>query len=610
VRGVVNLLRKEWRDVRALTWACMALVPAVTAFVRWVLAEVRQDVWATSPAALSWNVFVSGAPRWWEPLVPGMIALYGALVAADAVGAEVASRRSDGLALLPVGRWRVWFAKITLLCAATALFAAWAVLVQAATLWTVDGIEAAAPFLATAGRHAWLALPIATFVGATLLVSTLRLRGIGAALVGGGLAAGLWSGANAFTSFLGRSPEPWERSAWDPQTAPEEWLIAWLPVVAVLAAAALAYSYGRVHLGRVLRPLGIAAATLVVVVVAPSALMAQAAFSVVPGDPGVELGDAWPSPDGRYVAMTYVNVAAGPQPRKTFVLDVERAVLVEPDCGNLTVQPRLLSWDGVWQADGTLLLARGWNAIDTVHVDPATGAARRSETLDDRASWSFHSERNRDYAVSARDRWYVLSHGRDDDGTSICRLRSAKSAAIVTVRTSVQAVSLQRSPGGATAWVAYFPEPCVLALRKLPDGEERRLLTSSTPWKTNDVGALRADERALLVRHDGAWKVVDVESGATTELPREAQHVGWFPLYGDAARALVYHVGASDDPVLHLLDLDTGAQRDLLRTEFGTARALADGRLVLFGREHGTLDLLDRDLTTLRRLWPREEVRR
>lgn len=588
MRGLLTLVGKEWRDVRAVTAASAVLVVVACLGVRWVLEERYGLSMADFPST----------PRHLDVFVPACAALHAMLVAADSVGGEVASRRIDLVELMPAGRGRVWMAKALFLLAASGGFTLWCALVQWGVLASIDGPQFADPFVARALGSPWVLGVASTFAGATLLVSTIGLRGLAAALVGGAVAAGLLGVMHAFLGFLGHptllhTPERYEPSYRESIAA------TWLPSV-LFVASALAYVLGRVHLGRIVRPTAIAVAALVAALGAPGAVSAYDALSVVPGRPGTRFRRPHPSPDGRYVALAFVNESAPSQPSKVFVLDTSREVLIEPEVSRGFLESRPGTWDGAWDEDGRLVVhTPSDGGFERVRIDPATGAVVGRDFRDGRA---FAAESTQ-YWESWRRRhgWRLLTNRRCDDGgpTYEATVTDTLNSARPKFRTWAQASVT--SPGGL---LVYFPEPHVLAVRPLPDGPERRLLEARHAWTGGgrEVGDVSPDGRFLLVEHDGTWKALDLETGSTSALPACEGKPGWWRVFGDDGRRLVF-VKVRGEPTSRVVDLGTGATLEFDRDLVGDAWASADGHLLVM-RPPQFLDLVDRDLKFVRRLWP------
>lgn len=590
MRGFVALMRKEARDIRALTWASMALAAVAAVVVRWVLGQLAAE---GRTSALE--------PPWVEPFVPACVVLYAVMAAADVVGGEVAARRSDLWALLPASGFRVWCAKATALIGATALFAAWCLLVQMQTILQTDGTASLERFVERAQSNVWVAGPVATFLFATLLASTFRLRGLGAAFVGAAMAAAACVGAEAVASWLGYG-RVWYASG---SVATER--IAGLASAAIVApalliAAALAFTFGRVHLGRVLRPLAIGLAAFAALCAPPTALWAQSAFAVVPGAPGVSLEWAIPDPSGRYVAAVFVNYASSTPHARTFVLDVETADLREVDARDARPSGR----DGAtcWDADGSLVLHASSFGLDELRADPATGEvrSRRKCSSDDLHTQSVLNMR----AWHERMPWVVESSTTPHDGFARYRTLFRRNGSRVK-EAPVELRSWLTPHLGLRGRVFYYPEPEVLATCTLPDREERRLLVNDEPWRSGWIGGVSPDGGALIVRHRGVWRVLDLATLATTDLPASAGPPSWVPVRGDDERRLVCLRRVSSAPAspgfVDVIDLATGAARLFnANDQYATFHSVGGDRIII--QSGNRIDVASRDLTTITNLWP------
>ncbi|MCE9638519.1 MAG: hypothetical protein K8T90_22690 [Planctomycetes bacterium] len=356
MRGLISLLRKEWRDIRTMTWMYAALVPLAMLVVRWYLGARYDGFVAESITSL----------RHMPEVFPVCVLLYAALVASDLIAGDLASRRSEPLALLPVGLVRVWTAKVTVLVGATLCMAAWAFLAQALTLGQIDGWDRVVSFAEwhppTLADSVWgnihLALPGAAIVGAVLLVSTLGLRGLAAVLLGAGLAAVL---AVAYDFGRGES----HLIAGDAMV----WCVA--AAIAVFAASAMAFVRGQAHTGARLRPALVASATLVGLLGVPAVGFAAAAHHVAPGARFTVVESVSASPRGPYLAVRLLNTLDPSVGGATFIVSLDDGVWRQASGDG--AQP------GAWTDDGLLPVTD--RVVDGVMqgalIDPATGKAAR-----------------------------------------------------------------------------------------------------------------------------------------------------------------------------------------------------------------------------------------
>ncbi len=105
----LTLIRKEWRDTRALTIASALLVPIALLAMNEGFLDWRGDIGA-----------------WFIPLA---VALYLVVIASDLVAADVSSGRAQSYAALPVRASTLWASKLAFLALAAVGFASWALAV-------------------------------------------------------------------------------------------------------------------------------------------------------------------------------------------------------------------------------------------------------------------------------------------------------------------------------------------------------------------------------------------------------------------------------------------------------------------------------------------------
>jgi hypothetical protein len=162
------LLRRESRDARWHVVTSLA-VAAVIPFAAHALLMSGAD---DETAAL-----IGG-----RGIVPIVFALFAAATASDLVARDVATRRIDALAALPVAIGRVWAAKALFLLAACTAFLAWVVAAEmaAVAVCAEPGVIAALP--AALGAAVPSLLGGFALAAATLLFSTTVDRGMAAAL--------------------------------------------------------------------------------------------------------------------------------------------------------------------------------------------------------------------------------------------------------------------------------------------------------------------------------------------------------------------------------------------------------------------------------------------
>lgn len=592
MRGVTASLRtfhalvaKEWRDVRTLTWASMALVVLGFVAMRSVLVAVKDHLDLVGGPS---NAPPAQCTAWFTVVCA---LFYAAMVASDMVGGERASRRIDGLVLLPAGPLRIWCAKAALLLGSTAVFTAWCALVQVVSLRLLDGADVAGRFLTAASEDPWPLGTIALFATATLLVSTLGLRGLGAVLAGGLAAAGLWVASRWFGALV--DVDVFHAGAYG---SPTEWIVGsvTLPALLLLASAA-SFVGGRIHLGRMLRPLAIATALLVALCGVPAVVWAHEAAEIVPGRPGVHLSDPIaPSPDGRFVAAMFVRYAAGPHSRRVFVLDTLTGRAAPAGAAGSFLLSQRKVWDAeghvtVWESEGAL--------VRRLRCAPTTGEAVQWRLYE---AGHLRAEHSEDPSSRGGRTWRCLGAlPRDDGKPFVVRYRDTKSGA------EAQVPSWCGPPTAVWSFRRIFhcPEPNVLATRETPESETRVLLTADAPWQSGWIHDVSADDRFVIVKLDGGWQALDLRTLERHRITDERRPPSWLRIEGAPERHVVSFRRKDRDDLWALLDLDTGRRIDF--EPYGSiwdAHALADGRVV--ARRGASIGLFAADWTHLRTLWP------
>ncbi len=173
MRGLWTLVRTEWRGARWLTAASAALAVGATIALNEFFVHYRDG-----DLSAVW-------------VLPVLVGLYAAMLASDLVAADVATRRIDALALLPVRLHVVWCAKLVFLALAGVAFTLWAIATQMAVLHLGGVPGQVGAFLAALPAslpHFGIAVALA---GATLLFSTLLERSFAAVLAGALVIGGL-----------------------------------------------------------------------------------------------------------------------------------------------------------------------------------------------------------------------------------------------------------------------------------------------------------------------------------------------------------------------------------------------------------------------------------
>ena len=380
----LNLVRNEWRDVRALTVVCMALVP---------LALLAVDL-----GFLDWRADFAGT--WF---VPGVLLLYAVVVCSDLVAAEVSTGRARTYACLPVSPAARWWAKIAFVVVAVTAFAAW-------TFGTTFALYAAfAPEARSTGAlldhlreldRAAVAGGVA-LAAATLLWSSVLDRGlaaIGAALVTGAVIAGI------LPLVALREPELLPDH--------EHVLVAlWVLPAVFLLGSYVAFVRGPVHAGTLLRRAVLALGVVGALVLPTGAAWAGALLdrlNVEPGDPGVRVYLGSVSPDRRHALLFAQRSHRHAEPR-AWVLDLAD--------GRITVLPGKGYWSAGYSAWSPAGNVYAWNGVGAGGLrrefDPATGEIVRTRSYEQlladgsppyaETSWGTATWRNATTTVRLRD---------------------------------------------------------------------------------------------------------------------------------------------------------------------------------------------------------------
>lgn len=335
MRGLVALVSREARDARWHLVAAFALgvaVPLATAL--WPLGAPPDEIVAKMGGRV---------------VVPVVFALFAAATASELVARDVATKRIDALAMLPVPISRVWTAKALFLAATSALFLAWVVAAQLGVVaWARPGALARLPEELIAGAP--YLLPGLAFGAATLFFSTLLERGMTAVLAAivvlvAVACAVQWAAVPA-------APGPASAAGW----------LA-IPIVltaAFVAASRAAFVRGPIHATSKLR---VAVVGLCVVAAVATPAGAAIAFGVerathlAPGEGDPALRRAFVSPDGKWVAVEDSNRAGA---SRTWIVGVE-----DGSCRLVADGATCLPPQGVWSAGSTLLVyASSFSVVD------------------------------------------------------------------------------------------------------------------------------------------------------------------------------------------------------------------------------------------------------
>jgi hypothetical protein len=237
---VRSLIRKEWRESRALILGFLILAPLTSLALKGLLIGFAKT------AALDSLMF----------FIPATFALFVFALSADLAAADISSGRMGFFAALPMPPTRLWRAKIVFLAGSSLLYLGYVLGVEALLL-SLLGKD---PETLFSPQAVVMALPIFAVVAAgamTFLTSTLIDRGFGAALAGFGTVAGVWvllQSGNGVFSCYGLAAKK-----------------TYLPAGLLLATAALVgsflvFKFGRVHLKARLRRVLIGAGTMLLIV--------------------------------------------------------------------------------------------------------------------------------------------------------------------------------------------------------------------------------------------------------------------------------------------------------------------------------------------------------
>jgi hypothetical protein len=576
------LLHREWRDVRAVTIAAaLVTIPASLALNHWFLH------WKEGALTAMW-------------VVPAIVALYLAVVAADLVGGEVATRRIDGLAVLPTGLLRVWTAKATLLAVTGVVFLLWTVAAELGLLavWgQPNELDAFLAALSGAAPHLAVAAALAAV---TLFFSTVFERGFTAVLVS--------------VLVVGVGVYGWTRIDWRgmdlrPDPLHLLWTAAALGLVFAVGSA-MAFVRGPIHAASVLRrvsvgaivPLGVISMTTVTV-----AGLLHSWNSLEPGDTDVVIQSAIASPDGAHVALAVSRVGR-PNLNRTWIQRVEDGRIV-------VLRTLPLEWDG----PSGLCVPNG-SSIDVVHPD--TGFVVRSIP-----AVEFQQSLSHRDARWARTRWLGPDHwvcewpergvSREYKGHShgphpsvvpgkvVHTFDGPYSVAILDVLTGEDVVVLEAA--GGQSWHFYLDAGHTIG--RLCDG-----VLTFVDIATGARRVLPAPEgvhQASSSPH-GRWLTLWSPAQFTVLAPRDgtvvfeiaAGYGAWWPRNRDDDRfAVLFH---GPDPT-YLLDLEKGTKAALEPNpnELGWIDCDAlPGDRFLVKRAPGVLDVVDTKGRTIRRLYP------
>lgn len=563
MRGIVSLLWKEWRDVRAVVLACMAIVPfALWALHAWVSHHALAEV------ACSF-------------VLPGVVGLFTAVLASDLVASDVATRRIEMAGLLPVRLGRVFMAKVTLLTVAAFAFAtwvgSWAILVPALT--------APAAVLEDTAVH----LPDAWLLGAwvpllaacVLFASTFLSRGM-TAFVGGGLPV------VAFRAYLLHEDRMVAGKVLlgGELTRLGEIVLLVLLTVILLGGAWAAFVRGQVHLAGGFRRFRCGAlAVLLGLLGSGGAATAavRARMDIRPGEPDVIVWNLSASPDGRY-AIVYARDATSHldgEPSRTldrlapnvrfraqgrWILDLESGDLT--DLRHLTVDGL---WSGAWNPakphevlfTSSEILNDRETRVRNRSVDVATGAAQEAErVLDENEArrgtavprvdpppevprltmrltdakpievlgWTFAWPSKGIVREFGRSQYPVL---RAETGDVVYKESGGEGRIVRWHAVTGESVPLSDGTAGKSVSWDWAKTRGLVLIR---DGEVHTVVEDATgalrggPWRGHGRASWFGDGRYVLLDGSTEQRIIEIESGRVALQSAETLGVGW--LYG------------------------------------------------------------------------------
>jgi hypothetical protein len=559
VRGFVALLRREARDARWHLVAAAAIAAATPFVVRLALDGADAEVIAEIAARV---------------VVPVLFALFVAATASDLVARDVATRRIDALAVLPVPVARVWAAKATLLGVSSIAFLAWVVGAQ----WTV--LALLGPDGAT---RAWMpqlvdAVPSilggAALGGASLFFSTLIERGMAAAL---GAVVVLVAALSAIH---------WADVPATPGGATSFALYALPALVAAafVVASRTAFVRGPIHAGTKVRLVvtGLAAAAAVLVPAGAALAWTVQSATRLSDDAAAEFA-AEASPDGKWLA---VEERRG-ETSRVWLVGLRDDSCREVVAGAARLQPggawSLGSMLGVWRTSFSML--GGPCRTTALEIEPSRmGVADATWVRCPEETPAAHvplwgEVRQVARATASRATFEVVRHGHAP------RRLQARSVVI-----------------GHERDVAYVVSDSGVVTRLPLDG---RAATELTRVGDGEI-APSCDGRRLLVVDAAGARVVDAMTGALVfdAGKRRAKWRAW----NDPRHVVLW----TQDAAGSVTDLVVRDLKEKRTAELGAPRdadclpdveALPDGRLVVVD---GDVTLRDADGRVIRRLFPRE----
>lgn len=561
MRRFVALLRREMRDAR---WHFAASL-VVAAAAPWCVHE-----WMTAGADDELVAKIGG-----RGVVPILFALFVASAASDLVARDVATRRIDGLAVLPVPIAKVWTAKAALLAASSLAMLAWIVAAEWAALafgvsdraaaWLPSMLVAAGPSIAGG----------VALGAASLFLSTLLERGISAALGAVVLLVGVvlcveWAEVpvadGTMTTFAG-------------------WAAPLGLAAAFVVASRSSFVRGPIH-GPSKPRLALCGFAALAAVAAPggvaTAMSLEHAADLAPGAGDPSRREAYVSPDGKWVAIED-GVAGGAS--ATWLASIDGA-----SCRRIAPGTTWFA-DGVAWLPGSMLAVRsssfslmvGPRCVRRLEVEPTGLGVAESHWLP---------------AERAPERPYGWAWVQTEEVLSPTR-------SVFVVHSSGSYPSRRYT----ARWVQASPERGVVFVVS----EDRALsrVTFVSGGKDDTVDLARDLDAVLQVSADGKRilldghrdvRVLDATTGAVLFTAPDGR-AKWTE---DGSRVFLWDEDASESVTRFAVhDLGSGTSADFgapkVSSRLPRVSVLRDGRLVVCD---GDVTLRAKDGKVLRRLYP------
>lgn len=537
-RIFINLLRREWRNERALIAGSAAILPFLLILLYWA----HFDFHTIAPAVI--------------------LAIFSGALAADCASSDAAGNRLETLTSLPVGARAIWFPKaffVMLTIAAFAMFmiaadAVAARLFHSSAMTNISVGAAAGGFI----LFGWLT---AACVSVTSTACANPLAGVVSGFIVTGGVIWIFKLAGDYLDFLGYRPEPGFVAA------------AAGAVTAVVGSLTFfSFCYLRSSAIPKWRPFIVRVAALAIVsilFVAGGHAAARSTALARPGDPDISIQSISPSPDGRYAAVAVYRNGKNYSSGFVWILDITNRSMTPVD--------GFRSWPakGAWERDGYLQLFQaspgskpGEETIVLAKANLANGAIVETAPLPASELSYYPSWVNVQYQA-------IPSPTGKAGGESLLTVRWAqanKSKQYKSRRLHVidtHGLVVLQKPG---AWIGT-DETGRLFYYNLND-DSRRLLHDGPV----DSISLSKDERRVIVRTKTEVSVLDVETAAVTAGPWNAKD-GWRDfLNGDDEGRFITNV------LKRGLDIyDTAAGRTLnldIRLAERAARAGASEKII------------------------------